>query len=133
MDFEPAWLGATLLGAVDEGYQAVALPRGAPDYFDWNDVLLNGIGAAFGALIVVMTGFAVMQNGRVPSVARWGGVALAIAIAFVTNPPVWSPFSKRHRADACFTGCPRPNRWWYWRSRMVWWSRSRHESDGGAV
>lgn len=33
-----------------------------------------------------------MQNGRVPSVARWGGVALAIAIAFVTNPPVWSPF-----------------------------------------
>ena len=56
---EPAWLGATLLGAVDEGYQAVALPRGAPDYFDWNDVLLNGIGAAFGALIVVMTGLAV--------------------------------------------------------------------------
>jgi len=89
---EPAWLGATLLGAVDEGYQAVALPRGAPDYFDWNDVLLNGIGAAFGALIVVMTGFAVMQNGRVPSMARWSGLALAIAFAFVMNPPVWSPF-----------------------------------------
>ena len=83
---EPAWLGATLLGAVDEGYQAVALPRGAPDYFDWNDVLLNGIGAAFGALIVVMTGFAVMQNGRVPSMARWGGVALAIAFALRGEP-----------------------------------------------
>ena len=92
LGFEPAWLGATLLGAADEGYQAVALPRGAPDYFDWNDVLLNGIGAAFGVLIALMAGSAAVQRGRLSSTARWTGVTLALAVAFVANPPVWSPF-----------------------------------------
>ena len=88
---ETTWFAATVLGAIDEGYQAVALPRGAPDYFDWNDVLLNGIGSAFGVLIAVMFGLGRRSRGRRES-ARWAAVVGAIAFAFVLSPPVWSPF-----------------------------------------
>jgi hypothetical protein len=75
---------------MDEGYQAVALPRGAPDYFDWNDVLLNGIGAAFGVLIAMAMGS--RPDAPKPARARWPAVAIAVAIAWVLGPPVWSPF-----------------------------------------
>jgi len=51
---EAAWLGATGLGAVDELYQFLELPRGTPSYFDWNDVVLNAIGAAFGIAIAIL-------------------------------------------------------------------------------
>jgi hypothetical protein len=87
---DAAWLGATVLGAADEGYQAVALPRGAPDYFDWNDVVLNGIGAAFGILIAM----ALRWRVHMPAItgARWLGGVLALLSAAVFSPPVWSPF-----------------------------------------
>lgn len=89
---EAAWLGGTVLGAVDEGYQAVALPRGAPGYFDWNDVVLNGIGAAFGVLLVL----AFSRMGRrteIRSAATRGAIVLAaVVIAALLSPPVWSPF-----------------------------------------
>jgi hypothetical protein len=89
---ERAWLAGTALGALDEGYQAVALPRGAPDYFDWNDVVLNGIGAAFGVLFVLAF---TRLNGRPISRSaglRWAAVAAAFVIAAILDPPVWSPF-----------------------------------------
>jgi hypothetical protein len=90
---ETAWLAGTALGAIDEGYQAVALPRGAPDYFDWNDVVLNGIGAAFGILLVLA--FTRPADGRPtfrPAGLRWTIVITAIVIAGILSPPIWSPF-----------------------------------------
>src|SRR4051812_8094181 len=48
MSLETAWASTTAMGAVDELYQYLELPRGTPSYFDWNDVVLNAMGAAFG-------------------------------------------------------------------------------------
>jgi hypothetical protein len=90
---EAAWLTGTALGAIDEGHQAVFLPRGAPDYFDWNDVVLNGIGAAFGILFVVafMRAADSRPIGRSAGL-RWAIVITAIVIAGILSPPIWSPF-----------------------------------------
>jgi hypothetical protein len=92
-DLELSWIAATTLGAIDEGYQALALPRGAPDYFDWNDVVLNGIGAAFGALAML----AFMRSAvRRPSDrfwnTKWATLTSGLALAAYFDPPVWSPF-----------------------------------------
>jgi hypothetical protein len=89
---EGSWLVAAGLGVVDEGYQYVALPRGTPDYFDWNDVVLNAIGATLGAVAVIA-----FRSGRVQAALLSTRVALAIAIAliavtFVLDPPVLTPF-----------------------------------------
>jgi hypothetical protein len=90
---EAAWLGATFLGAVDEGYQFVALPRGTPAYFDWNDVVLNAIGSAFGIVVAIMLARRVLD--REPLSRR--GVLLIVCAGLVTAmivaPPVFRPFS----------------------------------------
>ena len=89
---EGAWLGGTLLGAVDEGYQFVALPRGTPTYFDWNDVVLNAIGSAFGVMIAVM--FA-RHGADETTVSRRRMIVVAVVgvvVALVLAPPALSPF-----------------------------------------
>ena len=70
---EAAWLGATGLGLLDEAYQFLVLPRGTPEYLDWNDILLNAIGAAFGLVIV-----AALHRGRGEVLKRNIAVALAV-------------------------------------------------------
>lgn len=93
-NLEIAWIAATILGAIDEGYQARFLPRGAPDYFDWNDVVLNAIGAALGVVLVITFTKVARRPLRYSARMRWAlaAVAVAVAIAFVLAPPVWSPF-----------------------------------------
>jgi hypothetical protein len=89
---EGAWLGATILGAADEGYQFVALPRGTPGYYDWNDVALNAIGSAFGVLIAVMFARRLVRVELLPR--RWLLliVSAALVAAIVAAPPVFRPF-----------------------------------------
>lgn len=89
---EGGWLGATALGAVDEWHQFVALPRGTPTYFDWNDVVLNAIGAAFGviALIILWRGDA--DRPCVSSRLAVAATLLAVVLAFILGPPRMSPF-----------------------------------------
>ena len=100
---EAGWLAATVLGAIDEGYQAVALPRGAPDYFDWNDVVLNGIGAAFGVVLVLsFTRFADSPRDGRAFRMRWAVTAAAVVIAVLLAPPVWSPFWMTTPGDRVF-------------------------------
>jgi len=43
----------TIAGAFDEAYQYFYLAPQRTDYFDWNDVIINLIGAAIGILILV--------------------------------------------------------------------------------
>jgi hypothetical protein len=89
---EGAWLGGTILGALDEGYQFVALPRGTPGYFDWNDVVLNAIGSAFGIVIAVMF---VRRCGARELVSRRQALLIACAAlgaAMVLAPPMVGPF-----------------------------------------
>jgi hypothetical protein len=78
---ETAWLTATTLGALDEWYQHLALTRGTLGYFDWNDVVLNALGAAFG--VVLLATF--RGDASEPPVARdrWSGRAAAAAALVV--------------------------------------------------
>ncbi|NNC84631.1 MAG: VanZ family protein [Bacteroidia bacterium] len=43
---------ATIAGALDEVYQYFYLAPNRTDYFDWNDVIINLIGAAIGVLVL---------------------------------------------------------------------------------
>lgn len=47
---------ATLAGALDEAYQYFYLAPQRTEYYDWNDVIINLIGAAIGLLIVIIIG-----------------------------------------------------------------------------
>ena len=88
---ESAFLVSTGLGIADEGYQLATMPRGTPGYFDWNDVVLNALGAAFGVVLVL----ALRRNGeRTPGSRRrvWIGFLAAAILALVLSPPVWTPF-----------------------------------------
>ena len=80
LPLELAWLVATGLGALDEGFQFVFLRRGRPDYFDWNDVVLNGIGASFG-LILLAAG----RNGRFRTTFAAIEVAVVVTIAVLVS------------------------------------------------
>lgn len=47
-----AWLVATLAGAADETYQWLVIYAGVPNtYFDWNDIVLNAIGAGWAVVL----------------------------------------------------------------------------------
>ncbi len=48
-----AWLCATGAGGLDEAYQRLVIYPQVPNvYFDWNDIVLNGIGAAWVAVVL---------------------------------------------------------------------------------
>ncbi|MGQ0732812.1 MAG: hypothetical protein ACT4QD_04050 [Acidobacteriota bacterium] len=88
---EVAWLAATGLGALDEGFQWGLLRRGRPEYFDWNDVVLNAIGAAWGVVLLC-------AGGRVGAGRSFGNrfvfmaAVASILAAALAEPPIWSPY-----------------------------------------
>src|SRR5262245_23779081 len=91
LPLEIAWMAATAAGSVDELHQRVTMIRGTPDYFDWNDVVLNATGAAVGLLL--------LRAGRRPA---WqltfsrrtmlGVVGVAAVTAAIAAPPVVRPY-----------------------------------------
>jgi hypothetical protein len=88
---ELAWLAATGLGALDEAHQLFFLRSARPDYFDWNDVFLNAVGAAYGVVLLL----AGSRHRLAPSVSGWGVrgvIALAIAVALLLQSPSVSPY-----------------------------------------
>ncbi len=49
----PAWLLATLAGVLDEAYQRIVIYAAVPNvYFDWNDIVLNALGAAWAVVLL---------------------------------------------------------------------------------
>ncbi len=48
----PCLFWCMLLGTVDESYQYFYLTSGRPDYFDFNDIILDTLGAASGLLLL---------------------------------------------------------------------------------
>jgi hypothetical protein len=88
---EGAYLISTGLGAVDEAYQLATMPRGTPGYFDWNDVALNALGAAFG--VVLMLAIRKTEEGQVTYRHRTSiVVGAAVLISLALWPPTWTPF-----------------------------------------
>ena len=101
-----AWVGATAAGVIDETYQYLVIYAHVPGvYFDYNDVVLNAIGAAWIVVLVAAAGVgdAVMDRGRWQRLLLAGllvglGVALWLApphIVAVDGFPYWRPALSR--------------------------------------
>lgn len=73
-----AWLSSTAAGVLDEAYQRLVIYPHVPNVsFDWNDIVLNAIGAAWA--VVLFTG---APHGHRPDRACWlRRAALWIALA----------------------------------------------------
>jgi len=89
---ETAFLAATALGFADETYQYLALPRGTPPYLDWNDIVLNAMGAAFGVIALLAGTRGERQRLLVASRAMAAATALALLAAIIVSPPALIPF-----------------------------------------
>jgi hypothetical protein len=88
---EPAWLLATAAGILDETYQQLVIYAHRTDtYLDFNDMILNAIGAAW--IVLVFAPHAPAQSGwlRWPRAMRW--LLPIIAAALVLAPPQFTPF-----------------------------------------
>lgn len=89
---ERSWIAATALGTVDEIWQWQTLRRAVPGYLDWNDILLNAVGAALGVLIVVRLRRAPSAETLLPAAWVAGAVATAGLVALLSGPLVEHPF-----------------------------------------
>ena len=88
---ERAWLTTTALGAFDEVWQWQTLPRAVPGYLDWNDIVLNAIGAALGLLVVVRLRGAVLDDRVLPIRVLGAAVAVAAVVALMAGPVIERP------------------------------------------
>jgi hypothetical protein len=89
---ERSWLAATAFGAIDEIWQWQTLPRVVPGYLDWNDIVLNAIGAALGVLVVVRMRRAPVDEPVLPATRIGGALAIAGLIAAISGPLIEQPF-----------------------------------------
>jgi len=86
---QTAWIGATAGGVLDETYQWLVIYANVPGtYFDYNDIILNAIGAAW---VVVLAG-AGRADDAAPAMRRWlrvvlGLLVFAFALALWLAPP----------------------------------------------
>ncbi|MCD4680446.1 MAG: hypothetical protein K8S00_08675 [Bacteroidales bacterium] len=69
---------ATLLGFIDEAYQYLYLKPDGTDYFDFNDVILNLLGAGLGVLLIFSSGFYLLRIHR----KRWYRSEININLIF---------------------------------------------------
>jgi hypothetical protein len=92
LGLEGAWLAAGGFGAVDEAYQHAVLPRGVPGYLDANDIVLNGIGAALGVVIVVAFSRRPSEAPLIPGRRLVAVLGVLGVLALVAGPLVASPF-----------------------------------------
>lgn len=100
-----AWLGAVLAGAIDEAYQRVVIYAAVPDvYFDWNDIVLNAIGAAWAVVLArggradpATPGQRRLQRGALALLLLALAAALWLAPPALTRldqAPYWTPALK---------------------------------------
>ena len=74
---ETAWLLATVAGIADETYQYLVLYAGVPNiYLDYNDMVLNAIGAAYAVCLFVAAGGR-STAATSPSARPWRKAAIA--------------------------------------------------------
>ena len=74
---------AAILGAIDEGYQFLVLNPTWAIYFDYNDVLIDAIGAGLGVLWLLSA----LDYG---ATSRGKGVIRVAAHTIVRSPAVWA-------------------------------------------
>jgi hypothetical protein len=89
---ELGFLIAAGLGALDETYQFTALPRGRPTYFDWNDVVLNTLGAAFGVVLGRLFMRANLRHTLLATRRVMCVIGVALLVGLIAAPPMRAPF-----------------------------------------
>ncbi len=102
LGLQAAWIGATAGGVLDETYQHLVIYAGVPGtYFDYNDIVLNAIGAAWVVALAAAGG----GGATIPGAQRWRrawlvasvvglGVSLWLApprVAAMDTFPYWRP------------------------------------------
>lgn len=92
MGLERSWLTATALGALDEIWQWQTLPRAVPGYLDWNDIVLNAVGAGLGVVVVVRMRRVAVPERALPRMWVTSALAAAALVALLTGPLVEQPF-----------------------------------------
>ena len=101
LGLESAWLVATFLGALDEMWQWQLLRRARPEYFDWNDVVLNACGAALGVLVARRLRWG--SAGRLlPTRMAVGLLLVAAALSLLSGPVIAEPFYRFSPAGRWF-------------------------------
>lgn len=89
-----AWALASTAGILDEVYQHLVIYAATPHtYLDFNDMLLNAIGAAWVAVVWPRS-----EERAIPTLRRPYWVALVLAIWIIlawVDPPTWSPLLGR--------------------------------------
>lgn len=90
---EAAWLSGVGLGVADELFQYLWLPRGRPDYLDFNDIVLNAGGAAMALVIALGLKPALLAGERLAPGRVFGALSAAlVSVALLVEPPGSSPF-----------------------------------------
>jgi hypothetical protein len=100
-----AWIGATAAGVIDELYQYLVIYAQVPGvYFDYNDVVLNALGAAWVVILLAAVGVGAPAHAsrwqRVLLVGLLGGLAVALWLApphvvAMDAFPYWRPAMAR--------------------------------------
>jgi hypothetical protein len=80
LGLETAWAVATMLGVIDETFQYLVLPRGTFDYLDWNDIVLNALGAALGLVALLAWTGRVVARCMVPRSVALAAVLVVLAM-----------------------------------------------------
>lgn len=97
---EAAWLVATAAGIADETYQYLVLYAGVPNiYLDYNDMVLNAIGAAYAVCLFVAAGGR-SAAGEQSVAPRWRNAIAGIStglflLALWIDPPRLDPFWRK--------------------------------------
>jgi hypothetical protein len=86
---QSAWLAATLGGVLDETYQWLVIYAHVPNtYFDYNDIVLNALGAAWAVVLAAAAfGGAPPEVGRRRSPLAVALLSAALAVAVWLAPP----------------------------------------------
>lgn len=104
---EAAWLMASGAGVLDEVYQHLVIYAGVPGtYLDFNDMVLNAIGAAWPVVLVSLGGIS-RAPGRTGNGAGWRvWVSLAILaglpLLYWLDPPSLHPFVVQARTGRAY-------------------------------
>lgn len=97
--YEDAFIGATILGMVDEMYQYLVL-NPSFKYFDFNDIILNMLGAGAGLVVMAVVSSPESRNPRKgyrSSSAFFIGIIILLGIIFSANFMVsFFPVSANH-------------------------------------
>jgi len=90
LNYNQTMIISTIAGALDEAYQYFYLAPQRTDYFDFNDVVINLVGVAFGMLIIkifkpVKQAVNFKQFFKSPAFILILLIAFTTAVAFATN------------------------------------------------